>query len=98
MINPDVRKKVQSAMKEIDVAMNEIDAQKEQIKDIINKLADEHEELDKKVLRKLGRIYHKQNLGQVKLDNDTLVDFYDEVFNSATKANVTELTPRTKSA
>lgn len=96
MLNPDVRKKVQNAMKEIDVAMNEIDAQKDQIKAIIDKLADEHEELEKKVLRKMGRIYHKQNLGQVKLDNDTLVDFYDEVFNS--KSNVSELTPRTKSA
>lgn len=82
MISPDVRKKVQDAMKEIDIAYNEVDSQKEHIKDIINKLVDEHEELDKKVLRKLARIYHKQNLSSVKMDNDMVVDMYEQVFNT----------------
>lgn len=86
MISPDVRKKVQDAMKEIDIAYNEMDSRKEHIKDIINKLVDEHEELDKKVLRKLGRIYHKQNLSSVKMDNEMVVDMYEQVFSTGKEA------------
>lgn len=83
MLNPDVRKKVQNAIMEADRALIEIDGLKEHIKDIIAKLCDEHEELDKKVIRKMIKVYHKQNLSAVKLEHDMLESFYDEVFNSS---------------
>lgn len=81
MLNPDVRKKVQNAVMEADRALIEIDSQKEQIKDIINKVAEEHD-LEKKVLRKMIKVYHKNNLATVKLEHNELEAFYDEVFNS----------------
>ena len=76
--NSEQMKRLKDAIRELDVAMTQIDAQKEQIKQIIS---DVHDELDleKKLLRKMAKTYHKQNFATVKIENGEFEAFYENV-------------------
>ena len=59
----------------------ERDFQKEAIGDVAKKL-----NLEKKYVRKLARIYHKNNLNEVKQENEDVETLYFEM--TATSSNV----------
>jgi predicted RNA binding protein with dsRBD fold (UPF0201 family) len=73
------KKKVANAIKEISDSMTRIDAEKDLIKDIIQVTYENHE-IDKKHLRKLASIYHKQNMSEVKYEYDEVETLYEELF------------------
>ena len=52
--------KIRNAIEEISNSMVRTDAERDLVKEIINKI-NEEEGMDKRVLRKMARAYHKQN-------------------------------------
>lgn len=82
-LNAEQLKRLKDAIREIDVAMTQIDNQKDQIKQIID---DIHDELDieKKLIRKMGKVYHKQNFANVKIENGEFETFYENVIERKT--------------
>jgi predicted RNA binding protein with dsRBD fold (UPF0201 family) len=77
--SPEDRKKVAKAIKEISDSMTRIDAEKDLIKDIIQVTFENHQ-IDKKHIRKLASIYHKQNMSEVKYEYDEVETLYEELF------------------
>ena len=73
------KKRVANAIKEISDSMTRIDAEKDLIKDIIQ-VTYENFEIDKKHIRKLASIYHKQNMSEVKYEYDEVETLYEELF------------------
>jgi hypothetical protein len=73
------KKKLANAIKEISNSMTRMDAEKDLIKDIIQ-VAYEDFEIDKKHIRKLAAIYHRQNMSEVKYEYDEVETLYEELF------------------
>jgi hypothetical protein len=78
--NPKDRQKLANYIKEIDNSLTRIDAEKDLIKDICDNAKDD---LDIKpaTLRKVARIYHKNNLITEKLATEEVFDLYEQVFD-----------------
>ena len=77
MIDAD-KNKVLSVLKECSNAMTRIESEREFIKEAIAKAAEEHE-LDKKILRKMATVYHKQNYESVQGENDEFATLYETI-------------------
>ena len=58
------RKKIRGCMEEISNSYTRVEAERDFVKDAINALADEVD-IPKNILRKMARIYHKQNMADV---------------------------------
>lgn len=82
-LNAEQLIRLKNAIREIDVAMTQIDNQKDQIKQIID---DIHDELDieKKLIRKMAKTYHKQNFANVKIENGEFETFYENAIERKT--------------
>lgn len=76
--SPEDRAKVQSALKEISAAMTRIEAEREYINESLKMLEDNFE-LPKKYMRKVSRVYHKQNINEVKNEFSDIEDIYTAV-------------------
>ena len=76
--NPADQKKILDAIKEADNSMMRIAAEKDQIKAIIEDVAEKYE-LPKKYVRKLITSYHKQNLAAIEQENEELVELYNAI-------------------
>lgn len=74
--NPDDLKKLFNSIKEISNSMTRADAEKDYQKDVIDRMADELG-VEKKYIRKLASIYHKQNFSDIQADNDELETLYE---------------------
>lgn len=72
------RKKFFGAIQEISNSMTRIEAERDLIKEISKEKADEFK-ISKKVISKIARTYHKQNLASVEADHEEFVELYDEV-------------------
>lgn len=78
--NPKDREKLLNAIKEISNSMTRCDAEKDFQKDAIDKVADEVS-IDKKHVRKLASMYHKQNYTTVQQEYDELQELYEAIMN-----------------
>jgi len=76
--SPEDRAKVQSALKEISAAMTRMEAEREYINESLKMLEDNFE-LPKKYMRKVARVYHKQNINEVKNEFSDIEDIYTAV-------------------
>ena len=76
--NPADREKLFDAIKEMSNSMTRVDAEKDYQKDVIDKITDELD-LEKKYIRSLARIYHKQNFTTVQQEQEDLVTLYEEM-------------------
>ena len=74
--SPADREAIKDAMKELSNSMIRIESEKEFIKEAINDLNDKVG-IDKKHLRKLANIYHKQTLAQVTTEVEDLEALYE---------------------
>jgi hypothetical protein len=72
------KKRIKGCIEEISNAMTMMDAQRTFIKEAVNSCV-EDVEIDKKHLRKMATIYHKQNLSQVVGDVEDLEALYEGV-------------------
>ena len=77
--SPEDRKKVAKAIQEISDSMTRIDAEKDLIRDIIQVTYENHM-IDKKHIRKLATIYHKQSMSDFKMEYDEVETLYEELF------------------
>lgn len=78
-LNPTEKKAVASAVQEMSDSMLRIEAEKELMKDIVDVTFEKYG-VDKKYFRKIANIYHKQNLVDVRSENEELMDLYEELF------------------
>jgi len=76
--SPTDRAKIQSALREISGAMTRIEAERDYINESLGVLEEEFE-LPKKYMRKVVRIYHKQNLNEVQETNSDVEDIYNAI-------------------
>lgn len=58
------RKKIRGAMEEISNSYTRVEAERDFVKDAINALSEEVD-IPKNILRKMAKIYHKQNITDV---------------------------------
>lgn len=76
--DPQTKQTILNALKEISNSMTRIDSEKDLIKEIVEEVSDKTE-VPKKYINKLARIYHKQNISEVKAENDDLETLYEAV-------------------
>ena len=74
----DDRKKFFNAIKEISGSMTRIEAERDLIREIVKDQSDTHQ-IPKKIINKIARTYHKQNLTEVEADHDEFVEIYEKV-------------------
>lgn len=69
--SPEDLKRIKNAMQEISNSFTRIEAEKDFQKEALESL-EEDVGIPKKYLRKMARIYHKQNMSQIKSEMETL--------------------------
>ena len=75
------RQAVQKALQEISASLTRIDAEKDLIKDILVTVED-NQNIPKKYMRKMARIYHKQNFTEIQQEQEDLETLYETVTGS----------------
>lgn len=78
-LNAAERKKLEGFVQEISNSMLRIESERELIRDICNRAKTELE-LKPKIIRNLGRIYHKQSLTEEKSETNSIFDLYETLF------------------
>jgi hypothetical protein len=76
--NPADREKLLASIKEMSNSMTRVDAEKDFQKDVIDKVNDDLG-LEKKYVRKLASIYHRQNFTTVQQEQEELVELYEAI-------------------
>lgn len=76
--SPEDRKLVLNAIKEISNSFTRVQAEKEFVKEAINELVDKVE-IEKKHVRQLAQIYHRQNLAEVRDRVETIEALYEAI-------------------
>ena len=79
--NPVDRKKIKDALQEISNSMTRIEAEKDLIKEIVDDLSSSFE-FDKKTVRKMARVYHKQNFISEQQAFDEFETLYTNVIEA----------------
>lgn len=79
-LNPEEKKKLSKAIEELSNSMTRVDAEKDLMKDIIQETHDAIS-VDKKHIRKIASIYHKQNVSEVQTETEAVMELYEELFN-----------------
>jgi hypothetical protein len=69
--------KIKNAIVEISNSMTRSDAEKELVREIIKKI-NEEEGIDRRLLRKMARVYHKQNFQE----ESSLNSEFEELFSN----------------
>jgi predicted transcriptional regulator len=76
--NPEDKKKFYNAIVEISNSMTRTEAERDLIAEIVKNLSEEFD-INKKIIRKIAKAYHKQNLAEEQNDHDEFVELYEEV-------------------
>ena len=76
--NPADQVKIKKMLSEISDSFTRIEAERDLIKETIEALSDDFD-IDKKILRKMARIYHKQNYSTVEAEQEELALLYESV-------------------
>ena len=80
--SPVDRKKILDAMREISNSMTRIAAERDLMKDIVKDVSDNFQ-IPRKVVNKIAKTYHKQNLTQEVQEHEEFVELYDSVTKTA---------------
>lgn len=76
--SPEDRAKVLGALREFSDSLTRQDAERDLQKEILARLEDEFD-LPKKYMRKVARVYHKQNLNEFKAEAEEVEDIYESI-------------------
>ena len=76
--NPTDQIKIKKMLSEISDSFTRIEAERDLIKETIEALSDDFD-IDKKILRKMARIFHKQNYSTVEAEQEELALLYESV-------------------
>lgn len=74
----ETKKRIRGALEEISNSMTRMGAERDLIKNILQDIEDDTQ-VPKKYLRKMANIFHKQNLNEVKTENDDVETLYETV-------------------
>lgn len=75
----EAAKAIKGMVSEVSASMTRMEGERDLINESIKKVASDHE-IDKKVLRKLASIYHKQLYHTVKHENEQVESSYQFLF------------------
>lgn len=75
----DGKEKIKKAIIELDNSMTRIDGERDYQKETINNLAEELG-VDKKMIRRMARTYHKGNYSEQIIDNEAFESSYQLIF------------------
>ena len=70
--------KVLGCLQEISNSLTRIESERDLIKEILQKMQDEHE-IPKKLSRKLAKTYHKRNFDEEVAQQNDFVEVYESV-------------------
>jgi hypothetical protein len=76
--NPVDQTKIKKMLSEISDSYTRISAERDLIKETIEALSEDFD-IDKKILRKMAQIYHKQNYSTVEAEQEELALLYESV-------------------
>lgn len=80
--DPAIKKAVQDALKEYSAECTQIETHKEHQKNILDAIHDVSG-LEKKHIRKIARLYHKQSLAQAETEFSEVKDLYVQIVGSS---------------
>lgn len=78
-MTPENQKKLKEGLAEISNSMTRSEAERDFVNESIKALAEDMD-LNKRVLRKLARAYHKQNIHEESAINTEVEDLYGELY------------------
>ena len=77
--NPKDKERLQSGIKELSNSMTRVDAERDLQKDIADAVNDDTG-IDKKYIKKLASIYHKQTFNAVLTEQEEIQSLYEDLF------------------
>ena len=77
-LTPEQKKDLQNAIQEISNSMIRSEAERDLIKEIVKEQSDTLQ-IPKKVISKIAKTYHRQNLAQEVADHEDFVELYEKV-------------------
>ena len=78
ILTDEQKKKLQGAIREISNSMTRTEAERDLIREIVKEQSAELQ-IPKKIISKIAKTYHKQNLTQEIADHEEFVELYDTV-------------------
>jgi hypothetical protein len=76
--NPKDQEKIRTMLSEISNSYTRISAERDLINETIQALSEDFE-IDKKILRKMAQIFHKQNYTEVENEQEELALLYESI-------------------
>lgn len=80
--NPADRKKIREALTEISHSMTRMEAEREFIREAIKDTCDQFE-LDKKIFRRMARVYHRSNFTEEVAEHSQFEAMYETITGQA---------------
>ena len=77
-LTPEQKKDLQKAVHEISNSMTRMEAERDLIREIV-KDQSQNLQIPKKIVSKIAKTYHKQNLAQEVADHEEFVELYESV-------------------
>jgi intein-encoded DNA endonuclease-like protein len=77
-LTPEQKKDLQAAIQEISDSMIRTEAERDLIREIVKEQSDTLQ-IPKKVISKIAKTYHKQNLAQEVADHEDFVELYEKI-------------------
>jgi hypothetical protein len=77
-LTPEQKKDLQNAVQEISNSMTRMEAERDLIREIV-KDQSQTLQIPKKIVAKIAKTYHKQNLTQEIADHEEFVELYEKV-------------------
>jgi hypothetical protein len=77
-LTPEQKKDLQGAIQEISNSMIRTEAERDLIREIVKEQSDTLQ-IPKKVISKIAKTYHKQNLAQEVADHEEFVELYEKI-------------------
>jgi len=81
--NPADRKKIESALQEISNSLTRAEAERDFIKEVIKTTCEEHD-LDKKIFRRMAKVYHRRNYSEEVAEHEQFETLYETITNTTT--------------
>jgi hypothetical protein len=77
-LTPEQKKDLQGAIQEISNSMIRTEAERDLIREIVKEQSDTLQ-IPKKVISKIAKTYHKQNIAQEVADHEDFVELYEKI-------------------
>ena len=77
-LTPEQKNDLQKAIREISDSMTRTEAERDLIKEIVKDQSDTLQ-IPKKVISKIAKTFHKQNLAQEVADHEDFVELYEKI-------------------